>query len=358
MRKAAILIGIGAFCVTMALLLKFYAYDKLAVVPYDQNTRQLVVDDSATFFDADNVRPGSGKLTTTVTVIGDPDESERASEQTGRNVAVMSKGQVSDNNGEAPPMDASRQTFAIDRTTGEAVPWEGNSQNGQAKDFQKGLMIKFPFQTQKQTYNYYDGTIGKPMQMKYVGEETVKGLDTYKFQGTVPMTKFRTQDVPRGIFGLEDTGGVDADRLYANDRTIWVEPETGVMIKVVENQRQELRWNEPGARTVNALTTDSVMTDDTVQANVDEYATKAMLLKILRFWAPLLLGIIGIGLLLAGLALSLKARGNRRDDEDDYDDTTVYDDDQDRTADGLFRDREDAPVAGGRVERRQGDGAP
>ena len=122
MRKAAILIGIGAFCVTMALLLKFYAYDKLAVVPYDQNTRQLVVDDSATFFDADNVRPGSGKLTTTVTVIGDPDESERASEQTGRNVAVMSKGQVSDNNGEAPPMDASRQTFAIDRTTGEAVP--------------------------------------------------------------------------------------------------------------------------------------------------------------------------------------------------------------------------------------------
>lgn len=35
MRKAAILIGIGAFCVTMALLLKFYAYDRLAVVPYD-----------------------------------------------------------------------------------------------------------------------------------------------------------------------------------------------------------------------------------------------------------------------------------------------------------------------------------
>lgn len=358
MRKAAILIGIGAFCLTMSLLLKFYAYDKLAVVPLDQNTRQLVVDEKATFFDADNVKPGGGKLTTTVTVIGDPAASEKLSEQTGKNVAIFSKGQTSDNNNEAPPMDAGRQTFAIDRYSGKAVPWNGNSQNGQPKDFQNGLMIKFPFQTQKQSYQYYDGTIGKPMEMKYVGEETIKGLKTYKFEGSVPVTKFRTQEVPRGLFGLPDTGAVQADRTYANDRTVWVEPETGVMIKVVENQRQQLTLNEPGAKPVNALTTDSVMTDDTVQKNVDEYATKASQLKILRFWAPLVLGILGIGLLLGGLVLSAASRGGRRDDA--VDDTQVYDRDDtgERTEDGLFREREEQPLQGGRVERRHGDGQP
>ncbi|WP_052592496.1 DUF3068 domain-containing protein [Luteipulveratus mongoliensis] len=315
MRKASVIIGLGAFFVTMALLLKFYAYDKLAVIPLDQNTRQTVVDDHATFFDADKVAPGSGKLTTIATVIGDPDASRKASDKSGKDVVVINKGQTSDNNGEAPPMEASTQRIVIDRFTGLPVNGYGATQNGRPKQF-IGQLIKFPFQTKQKTYQYWDDTADKPMDMKYVGHEDIKGLKTYKFEGSLPLAEFREQEVPRGIFGLPDTGAVVAKRLYENTRTLWVEPETGVIIKLQENQHQVLRIDQPGAKEVNALTTKSVFTDKTIKDNVDEYKTKVVLLKILRLWAPLALGILGLLLLLGGLAMSVVGLGRRGDNPD------------------------------------------
>ena len=308
MRKASVVIGLGAFFLTMAVLLRFYAYDRLAVVPLDQNTRQTVVDEHATFFDADKVAPGEGRLTTVATVIGDPAASKTVSDQTGKDVVVLDKGQTSDNNDQAPPMDASTDRIAVDRHTGLPVAWSGTRSNGKASKL-SGQTIKFPFQTQKQTYQYWDGTAGTTMAMKFIGTEKVKGLTTYKFEGSLPLTKFREQELPRGAFGLPDTGGVVADRLYQNTRTLWVEPETGVMMKLQEKQHQELHLDEPGAKPVNALTTTSVFTDQTIQKNVDDYKTKAMLLKILRLWAPIALGVLGLALLLVGGAMALGRRG-------------------------------------------------
>ncbi|WP_071606330.1 DUF3068 domain-containing protein [Luteipulveratus halotolerans] len=317
MRKAATVIGLGAFFLTMALLLKFYAYDKLAVVPLDQNTRQTVVDNNATFFDADTVKAASGKLTTIATVIGDKGASEALQDSTGKDVAVFNKGQTTDNNDEAPPMDALQQTFAIDRYTGKAIAYPGAKQNGKAIDYKGSQIIKFPFQTQKETYQYWDGTASKPMDMKYVGTEDIRGLKTYKFQGSLPLEKFREQEVPRGLFGLPDTHGVVADRLYQNTRTLWIEPETGVIVKLQEQQHQELRNPEAGAKPANAVTTNSIFTDATIKQNVDDYKTKAMLLKILRIWAPLGLGILGVLLILGGIAMSLVGRRNPDYDEDE-----------------------------------------
>ncbi|MDE9364538.1 DUF3068 domain-containing protein [Luteipulveratus sp. YIM 133132] len=314
MRKASVVIGLGAFFLTMALMLKFYAYDRLAVIPLDQNTRQTVVDDHATFFDADKVAPGAGKLTTVATVIGDPDASKAASKQQGRDLVVINKGQTSDNNDQAPPMDGSTDKIVVDRHTGVAVNCCGTASNGKPAQF-KGQLIKFPFQTTRRTYDYWDGTADRTMAMKYVSTETIKGLQTYKFEGVLPLEQYRTQEVPRGIFGLPDTGGVVAKRSYQNTRTLWVEPETGVIIKLQEKQHQELQIDEPGAKPVNALTTTSVFTDKTVQDNVDEYASKATLLKILRFWAPLALGALGVILLIAGVFVSIAARSRRSQEE-------------------------------------------
>ncbi|WP_050669586.1 DUF3068 domain-containing protein [Luteipulveratus halotolerans] len=314
MRKASVVIGLGAFFLTMAVLLKFYAYDKLAVVPLDQNTRQTVVDEHATFFDADKVAPGSGRLTTIATVIGDPAASKAASDKTGKNLVVLNMGQVSDNNNEAPPMDASTNRMVVDRSTGRAVNCCGATSNGKPAQF-TGQTIKFPFRTEQKTYQYWDGTARTTMATKYVGTEKIKGLTTYKFVGSLPLTKFREQEVPRGLFGLPDTGGVVADRLYQNTRTLWVEPETGVMMKLQEKQHQELHHDEPGAKPVNALTTTSTFTDETISKNVDDYKTKALLLKILRLWAPLALSILGIALLIGGAAVAVGGRRRDRDSD-------------------------------------------
>lgn len=341
MRKAATVIGLGAFFVTMALLLRFYAYDRLAVVPYDQNTQQVIDDPNATFFDADKVAPGAGTMTTKVTVVGNKAASEAASESTGKDVFVFDQWRSTDNNDKAPPMDAWTGRYAIDRHTGEALDCCNTTNNGKPATY-SGQIIKFPFQTQKKSYDYWDNTVGKAVPMKYVSEEKINGLNTYKFEGKVPLTKFRTQDVPRKIFGLSDQS-VLADRLYENDRTLWIEPETGVIMKAQEKQHQVLRISDPGAKDVNAVTTTSVMTPATVQKNVDDYKTKATLLKILRLWAPLLLGLLGLALLIAGVLMSLRVRSERRREEE----TLSWDE---------FSAQED-PAAGRRVSGRHSNGA-
>ncbi|AKU16785.1 DUF3068 domain-containing protein [Luteipulveratus mongoliensis] len=317
MRKAAVVIGLGAFFLTMALLLKFYAYGKLAVIPLDQNTQQIARDQGAKFFDADNVKAGSGPIETKLTVIADKDASKKASEATDKNVVVINFGRSTDNNGEAPPMEVFRDTLAVDRHTGEAVRWSGDRIDGKPGQHH-GLTIKFPFQTDKKTYQFWDNRTHKAVPVAYSGSDTIKGLKVYKFHDTEPKTFYQDQEVPRGIFGQPDTGGVVAKRYYTNDRTIWVEPETGVIIKVQEKRHDTIEI--PGAEPVNAITTTSTFDDKTVTKNVDDYKSKATLLKILRFWAPLGLGILGVLAILGGLAISATGgrRGAAREDEQGF----------------------------------------
>lgn len=312
-RGAVTFLTLGAFLLTLGLALKFYTYDKLAVVPLDQNTRLFITDDNATFFDADNVAPGSGPIQATVTVIGDPDLAKEVSDELGVNAAVLTKGQDTDNNGEAPPMDFYEGTFAIDRFTGEALDWSGATEKGEPQTFE-GQIIKFPFNTQKKTYQYWDGTIGAPMDMEYKGTEKVEGTDgsieTYRFEGYVPETVFGTREVPRGIFGLEDTGSVEVNRTYENNRTIWVEPETGVMIKVEETQKQLLLLDEAGAKPVTAMDTVSSFTPETIQGNIDTYGSKVGALRAIRTWLPVTLGGLGVLLMLLGAVMAFRFKSD------------------------------------------------
>lgn len=350
MRKAAVMIGFGAFFLTMALLMRFYAYPKLAVVPLDQNTQQTVTDDNAKFFDADKVKPGSGKIITKATVVADKPASEKLSKELGRDVVVIDQWQSTDNVGDngqtkPPPMSATTQRVAIDRSTGAAVKWDGNELNGKPVNIQ-GQTIKFPFQVStSKTYQYWDTTLAKPFPMTYKGTETVDGMKTYKFTQEIPKTKFTTMDVPGEIFGMAK-GKQTADRYYSNQRTVWVDPETGVMMKLQEKQKQTLEI--PGKTPVNAMDTTSTMTPETVRKNVDEYKTKGGQLKILRTWAPLGLGLLGLAALTLGLLLSMRSRrsvGAHAADSGDERDDYGYDDQRDDTF--IFGDRRDARTRSG-----------
>ena len=325
MRKTAVMVGFGAFFLTMALLMRFYAYPKLAVIPQDQNTQQIVADDHATYFDAPTVKPGKGKILTKSTVVADKKASEKASKELGKKVVAVNQWQSTatvkkDGSLSKPPMDAYTAQYAVDASTGQGVAWSGNTMDGKPYN-PSGQMLKFPFQTKKNgKYTYFDTTLKKPFPVTFAGEEKIKGLKVYKFTQSVPRTKFTTMDVPPTIFGLPDGNGVVADRFYENNRTIWVEPESGVMMKLEEKQHQELVV--PKAKPVNAMTTTSVMTDETVKKNVDEYKEKAGQLKILHSTAPIVLGILGILSLIAGLLMSLSA--GRRHREQTYEGTSFF----------------------------------
>ena len=148
-------------------------------------------------------------------------------------------------------------------------------------------MIKLPFNVEKKSYEYWDATIRQPMTVDFVEETELKGtnnsLKVYKFEGEVPETDFGFREVPRGLFGLEDTGSVEARRTYQNTRTLWVEPVTGVMIKVQEAQTQYMYLDEPGVTPVLAM----------------------VALAAVKGPAPIVLGILGTLSLLVGIALAL-----------------------------------------------------
>lgn len=308
-RGAVTFITLGAFLLSLGFSLKYLVYPKVTVVPKDQNTEQVLADDHANFFDADNVAPGSGPIQTIARVIGDPALSKEASDELKRDVGVYQKGQSIDNNDEPPPMDFLSQTIAIDRHTGEAVPWSGATQNDEPMAFE-GYIIKFPFNTQKKDYPYWDATLQKTMNMEYKGVEQLKGtkdsIEVYRYEGFFPETEFGTREVPRGVFGLEDTGSVEATRTYSNTRTLWVEPETGVMMKIQEAQQQWLVWDEPGAEKVVAMDTVSAFTDETVQKNIEEYKSKVAALKALRGPAPIVLGVLGLLSIVVGIGLAAR----------------------------------------------------
>lgn len=306
----AIIMGVGAFILTMGLLFRFYAYPNLAVVPTDQNTTSVIQDPDATFFDADNVKPGSGELTTTARIIGDPEASEAASEETGRDVAVWNMGQVSDNNGDNMPMAGSTSVMVFDRHTGEAINCCGESENGEEVE-REGLLVKFPFSTEAvDTYEWWDATVGKAFPVTYEGEETLQGMDLYKFTSEVPLTRYTTMELPGALFGKAPSSpAVEADRFYSNKRTFWVDPVTGVIIDRVEEQHQEFRY---GGESVNALTTTSSFTQQTVDTNVEDYKSKSSQLHLVKTTLPVVFTVIGLVLLLAGLVLSVII-GRRKD---------------------------------------------
>lgn len=332
MRKVlpAVVIGLGAFLLTMGLLLKFVAYPKLAVVPRDMNTQAVVVDDNATFFDADKVSdyisngkitPTTGKLTTVSTIIGKPEEAKKASDDLGQDIAIWESGQKSDNNDDDEPMTAGTERVAFDRTTGEAVNCCNENIDGtQVKH--SGLVFKFPFDTQPvDTYTWWDGNTRKAWPITYQGEEKIDDMTVYKFTSEVPLTKFSEQELPGEIMSPKVKGTVKADRYYSNTRTFYVQPATGVVIDRIEKQHQE--FQAPGVETITALDTESRFTQETVDDNISTYKSKGAALAAVKGPASYGLIILGLLLMLAGLLLSLLT-GRRRRDVDTYVEQPAY----------------------------------
>lgn len=302
---------LGAFMLALAALSKFYMYDKLAVVPYNQNllsTAGTMPGADAEYLDVGTLSIQNGPLEAKVLVTGRVEDSKAASKELGRDIAVWDSYTCFDKPGfdcgdeTQTPLLGKDTRVAFDRSTGETVAWKGTySDTGGVKtqpaNFE-GLIFKFPFDTQKKDYSYYDGTLGKATPAKFVGEGTVKGLNVYKFEQTIEPTKTGTIDVPGSLVGSSEPG-VTADRVYSNIRQFSVEPKTGVMVELTENQDGFLELE--GQRVLTTTKATVGMSDDTVQATVDEYKTLSMMLTAVKTWIPV--GGTIVGLLLIGFGL-------------------------------------------------------
>lgn len=355
-RSRIVLLALGIFFVGVAVMARFYAYPTLAVAPPDQvaHTTSATRDDGTVFVVATQ-KETQLPLTSNRTVRGDVVAAEKIGKALKRDVVVFDTAVVTDDDpayafpseddakrDDKAPLSFVQERVVLDAHTGEAIRWNPDKAKDNSGEYitttlkaedrkrpgdkifagHEGLVLKFPFGTEKKTYKFWDSTLRKAFPIEFKGETELLGLKVYKFVQEIPKSEVPQTDklkVPGTLIGEKGQPSVLVDRSYQNTRTLWIEPVTGAIIKGEEKQLATIDYN--GEVKITATDATIAYDDATVKKNVEGakvdgkseggYAEKASQLHLIGFWVPLLSLILGLLLLALAGALALRPRARR-----------------------------------------------
>ncbi|EUA05455.1 hypothetical protein I547_2204 [Mycobacterium kansasii 824] len=208
----------------------------------------------------------------------------------------------------------------------------------------EGLAYRFPFHTEKKSYPYFDPIAQKAFDANYDSQEDVNGLTTYRFTQNVgygsdgklvapikyPSLYAGDEDgkitTTAAMWGVPGEPGeqITMNRYYAAQRTFWVDPVTGTIVK--ETERAYHYYAREAMKPEVTLADYKVTsTEETVESQVntarDERDRLALWSRVLpiTFTAVGLIALVGGGLL-ASFSLrtesALTEPGLDRDDTD------------------------------------------
>ncbi len=196
---------------------------------------------------------------------------------------------------------------------GVEVPMEGS-----------GSPLRFPWFTPATTYPYFDLTLLMPVEMAYIGSEEVGGVAAAKFQQATPATPIRTVQAPGRLIGSE-LPTVPLTRTHVMNRTLWVDPTTGIILRKVERIREALR-DAGGRDVVTLLAMTTASTPEQVDALVAQAEQEALPVLWVYSYGPALA--LAVGLLLMALATfgTIMRTRAARAEEDFPDELASFDD--------------------------------
>ena len=275
-----------------------------ALYPHDQNGKSV-------FETLQNVN-----LRSTRNVIGIPGKVEAAKKQATDafwQTTVQSQAEI---NGQWTDLSYSNEGVSFNRRTGAATNCCGDFKSAGDLDDpsrtqpidHEGQFFKFPFDVQKKAYQWWDGDLGKATDMSYVRQETLEGVRTYVFRQAIPKAEVAQREVPKAVFGDAASGNVTASVMYGNTRTLWIEPNTGVLIKGQEQVDKALQAE--GYAEVPTTKGTIAYSEATVKKNAEDWGSKGKALGFVH-GALTPLG-IGLGVLLLAFGLFLNFGGGSR----------------------------------------------
>jgi hypothetical protein len=94
--------------------------------------------------------------------------------------------------------------------------------------------------------------------------------------------------------------------MYSNVRKFWVEPHTGVVVDRLEQQNNTLDYQ--GTSRITTTQADARFTPKTVKENTDKYGPLGEQLNIVRNIVPVVALVLGVLLLVAGIAVGRRPR--------------------------------------------------
>ena len=206
-----------------------------------------------------------------------------------------------------------------------------------------GLSYRFPFNTEKKSYPYFDPVAQKAFDANYDGEDDVNGLTTYRFTQNVgydadgkltdPIKYASLYDKNEdgevtaraelwGIEGPDPYEPIKMTRYYAAQRTFWVDPVTGTIVKAEEHANHYYARDprKPEAAVVDYKVTSS---EQTVEAQVAAARAERDRVALWSRILPISLGSAGLVALVGGAVLGFYSTrvesALREENEDDID---------------------------------------
>ena len=291
-----VLAGAGAFLLVIAIVLPTYIMSQLIEFPLNEYQTATLTASDATYFSPVKLTEITGaNLRATYTIKGDAAAGNGST-------AVWDEFAYTYDTTNNLPVQPMTRTFAFNRATADLVQCCGENINGKPV-VQEGIVgYVFPIGTKKQTYQVFDTTLDRPVPFRYAGSAAVDGVATYTFVNVVA-------PVNVGYTPLS----ASEPEYYSMHLEYWVDPETGALLRVSEDEDEYLAKAGAGTSAatpaVTLLNADLTTTPATVASLVRLDHRGRAKVTLLRVVLPLVLAIAGVLALLAGVILARRPRG-------------------------------------------------
>lgn len=331
------LLGLGAALLIAALLLSTYTAGKVSRIPLDLNTT-LVANGTGTALDPQSLSAQRFVVDKNVPVVS----QQQISVETPSNADVVtlqvgSTLRRSDRQQDTGLLLAMVDTVTVDRITAMAVSDDTHPGGFVQKPRtiedtgppisialpHEGLAYRFPFDTEKKTYPYFDPIAQKAFDANYEGEEDVNGLTTYRFTQNVGYDADGKLAEPikyASLFKDNEDGEVTAraelwglpgdpnepitmTRYYAAKRTFWVDPVSGTIVKT-EAHANHYYARDPVVPEMSVADYKVSSTEQTVEAQVAAARDQRDRIALWSRVLPITLTVAGLVLLFAGALLA------------------------------------------------------
>jgi Porin PorA len=302
-RVGLVLAGLGTCLIVFAVLVASWVTGQVIKFPLNQYASVTLTDPNATYFSAAKLTEMTGvNMEATYTIKGNAAAGSSSTAVWNQFVYVYDQTNKQ-------PVQSMTRTFAFDRRTAQLVNCCGANVNGSSSVQQHGYVgVVLPIGTKKQTYDVFDANLNKAVPFTYDGIGDVSGTQAYKFTGNVAPTQNGTLTVPGSLVN-QTAASVTLPQYYQAQTTYWIDPVTGALLNVTQNEKLTLRNND-GSQALVLFNANLAATQDSIDGLVaidNDQVSKASLVGTLL---PLATGIVGLLLLIIGIMLA------RRPDQD------------------------------------------